>query len=95
MNRRFWLFLVMMTGLLLAACGDSEQQPQSFPTTPAGAASPTVIAAAPTQTPSGPSLTPSPTVPPTITPTTSPPPPPATATATPTETPGPYEYVIQ
>ncbi len=81
--------------LILAACGGQDRP--SATATPAvnGTAFPTLVLAAPTQTPGGPTMTPSPTLPPTITPTNSPPPPPPSATPTATETPGPYEHVIR
>jgi LysM repeat protein len=96
-NRRFWLSTVLVCVTLLGvACGSSEDRTPDLPSPVSPPAiSPTVIAAAPTQTPGAPTLTPSPTIPPTVTPMDSPPPPAATGTATPTETPGPYEHVIQ
>jgi hypothetical protein len=96
-NRRIWLISVMVVvGLSGAACGRGADRTSVSPSpVSAPGVSPTVVAAAPTQTPGAPAPTPSPTIPPTVTPMDSPPPPPATATATPTETPGPYVHVIQ
>lgn len=87
---------IAASALLLAACDgrDTPAAPSATPEVPAGPAA-TLVLAAPTQTPGGPTVTPSPTVPPTVTPTNSPPPPPPSATPTATETPGPYEHVIQ
>ncbi|MGQ9850567.1 MAG: LysM peptidoglycan-binding domain-containing protein [Aggregatilineaceae bacterium] len=82
--------------LLLAACGSGNNSalltatPRAFDT-----AAPTRVLAAPTQTPGGPTITPSPTLPPTVTPTDTPPPPPPSATPTATPTPGPFEHVIK
>ncbi len=98
MTRHLWVLvgLAMGASLFVAACGSSQnfRSLQLSPTVGA-AASQTVVLAAPTQTPGGPTLTASPTLPPTVTPSNTPPPPPPTATATPTATPGPYEHVIQ
>ncbi|MBN1679914.1 MAG: LysM peptidoglycan-binding domain-containing protein [Anaerolineae bacterium] len=97
MNRRLWFIVLVLAGmgLLASACGDSDDKPAGVSPTPPDSLSPTVILAAPTQTPGGPTLTASPTLPPTITPTETPPPALPTATALPTETPGPYEHQIQ
>lgn len=98
MTLRTWLIALwcVAVALLISACGADnvdEQQVQS-PGAP-NLINPTVVLAAPTQTPGGSTTTPSPTLPPTVTPTNSPPPPPPTGTATFTPTPGPYEHVIQ
>lgn len=97
MVHRLWLILLVMFGvmLLVAACGDSDEDNEQPSPTPPLSPSPTVIMAAPTQTPGGPTLTPSRTVPPTITPTNSPPPALPTETPLPTSTRGPEQYVIQ
>ncbi|MBI5957311.1 MAG: LysM peptidoglycan-binding domain-containing protein, partial [Chloroflexi bacterium] len=93
------MFVCILFGLSLmaAGCGEDKDRPApASPTPPTESLpSPTVIAAAPTQTPGGPTLTPSPTTPPTITPTVSPPPPPPSETPTATPLPGPYEHTIQ
>ncbi|HML20204.1 MAG TPA: LysM peptidoglycan-binding domain-containing protein [Aggregatilinea sp.] len=96
MSRR-WLFMpVLLLALLLAACGSDDEQPiPDSPTPPPASSTATVIAAAPTQTPGGPTRSPSPTLPPTITSTSTSEPLPATETPLPTDTPGPYEYTVQ
>ncbi len=102
MNRRL-LGLMICMALLLVACGEKKDTPDN--PTPAPSPSPTdaaptplptiEIVAVPTQTPGGPTVTPSRTVPPTITPTVSPTDSPPTETPTATGTPGPYEHVVQ
>ena len=88
--------LSVMCALALAACGGSDRS--AVPSLTPAEASPSgleIAQAAPTQTPGGPTITPSRTLPPTITPTNSPLPPPPTEMPSPTATPGPYEHVIR
>lgn len=97
-RNRWWLVIVL--GMLIwvgAACDGSEDSPEEPSAVPTQepSPSPTVILAAPTQTPGGPTLTPSPTLPPTVTAQPTNPAPAATSTPLPTDTPGPFEYVIQ
>ena len=96
-RRQLWMFagIVVMLSLLATACSDSDPAPEEPTAVPTQEPSSTVVLAAPTRTPAGPTLTPSPTFPPTVTPLPTAEAPAATDTPSPTDTPGPYEHVIQ